>query len=173
MRTPQPSANGGAYPGRLGTLGDIALLASASGCCVALRVVERAEFWHDRTITLVAIAAIGGAGGMGLARIGLRWALGDAGPIRRALFASGFFTFGLIFAMGIAFVVQTLGIAGHHEASPGRVLVSIAYSAPQTFGLFLISVPGYLLPWPLPVLTALAAWRTRRLAPVEPAPSLV
>ncbi|MFN3481569.1 MAG: hypothetical protein ACK4YX_00955 [Rhabdaerophilum calidifontis] len=137
------------------------LLPLAAGAAMALRILERGETWNDRTHALIAIAMIGGLGGA-LAALALEYPLRRT-RLRRAIAALLGFPAGFVPAMGLAFVAEILFISGHFEAVAEHGLRMMLFSAAQSFGLFLISAPAYLLPWPLPALTGLAlALRSRR-----------
>ncbi|MCZ8188037.1 MAG: hypothetical protein O9308_16810 [Beijerinckiaceae bacterium] len=143
----------------------------------ALRIVERGEIWLDRTYWLTGLAGLGGLGG-GLLVLLFSWVDRKARrPALRLLLTGLVFAAGFITAMLAGYLVYGIGISGQFEASPERYFRAMAFTSMQTSLLFLVSVPPYLLPWPLPLLAGCAAWLLTGPAPaakpVEPAPPAV
>lgn len=131
-------------------------LALAAGVLIGARIALNGEFWLDRTYHLVVIAMFGAFFGAFIAWIGL--AILPFIPVRAFPRLSYFIAFGLCFmgAMGVAFVIQTRIFVRDFELNPDRPIMSLLWSSAETFGLFLISSPAYLLPWVLPVLCLIA-----------------
>lgn len=139
----------------------------------ALRIVERGEIWLDRTYWLTGLAGLGGLGGglLVLLLAGLLDRIRRTAP--RILVTGLVFCAGFIAAMLAGYLVYVIAISGQFEGRPDRYLRSVAFASMQTSLLFLVSVPPYLLPWPLPLLAGCAAWLLAGPAPaakpVEPA----
>ena len=143
---------------------------------LALRIAERDEIWLDRTYWLTGLAGLGGLGG-GLLVLLLAGLLGRIRRTFRRLLATGFiFCTGFMATMMAGYMVYAIGISGQFEGLADRYFVSLGFASFQTALLFLISIPPYLLPWPLPLLAVSAAFLLagRPFAkPVEPAPPAV
>lgn len=152
-------------PGLAGLI-QVITLAAASTAFMALRILEKGMAWTDRTTTLLIATAIGGACGALAMRAasGLQRLLPARFRLPGWLLASLAFPLGLLLGMGIAFDVDLLvprvEVPHLSIGQMYRVLSSVV----QSFGLFLISVPVYLLPWPLPAMLALAIWIERRFS---------
>ncbi|MCA0399684.1 MAG: hypothetical protein LCH38_02580 [Proteobacteria bacterium] len=138
-------------------LGASLLLALIAAGLTALQITLKGEIWFARTYLIVALAAFGGFVGavasllaFRLLRVFTRRFSGR--PSAGFLFA-GFF----MLAMGGAYVLFVLFIAGEFEPHDGYTLRALAGAFLQVFGLFLISSPTYLLPLPLPGLVFAAA----------------
>ncbi|MCZ8377135.1 MAG: hypothetical protein O9342_17320 [Beijerinckiaceae bacterium] len=143
----------------------------------ALRIVERGEIWLDRTYWLTGLAGLGGLGG-GLLVLLLAGPLGRIRRTARRIVTTGLvFCAGFMIAMLAGYLVYAIAISGQFEGRPDRYFRSVAFASMQTSLLFLVSVPPYLLPWPLPLLAGCAAWLLTGPAPaakpVEPAPPRV
>jgi hypothetical protein len=143
----------------------------------ALRIIERDELWLDRTYWLTGLAGFGGLGGglLVLMLSGIGRKARHRAP--RLLLTGLVFATGFMAAMLAGYLVYGIGISGQFEAAPDRYYRSAAFASMQTSLLFLVSVPPYLLPWPLPLLAGCAAWLLTSPAPaakpVEPAPPAV
>lgn len=134
------------------------MIAVLGGALVALQIFLRGEVWHERTYLIVALCAFGALAGAGVTRLASRRLarlqpriLQKAGVI--ALFSGVF-----LLVMGCAYVYLTLVATGEFEPDRGHRTMAWLSSSIQVFGLFLISVPTYLLPIPLPVLMLAAYW---------------
>lgn len=143
---------------------------------MALRIAQRGELWLDRTYWLVGLTAASGLAGAVALVLLQRRLLPLRRPAMRLAAGALLFTTFLMLAMMAGFIIYTLGISGQFEAMPDRYYRAVAFATLQTGVLFLISIPPYLLPWPLPGLAAAAVallmdWR--RSKPVEPAPPAV
>jgi hypothetical protein len=147
----------------------LALLAMA---VMALRLVERGEAWLDRAWWLVGLAGLGGFCGGLVVLIGQPLMPRFRRTVWRLVAVGMLFTMGLMLAMMTGFIAYTLVIDGQFEAAPERYYRAFAFSAMQTAALFLISIPTYLLPWPLPLLTGTATYLLAspqsRLSPPKP-----
>ncbi len=143
----------------------IPLLTTLAALMLSLRVVERGEIWNDRTYWLVGTAAFGGFAGALASRLLLRQRK------RRfpRLVASGVFTGFFMLGMMTAFVAQSLIFSGQFEPHPDRVIRATLFASLQIATLFLISCPAYLLPWPLPLLSAAAGLLLAPATPVDSA----
>lgn len=141
---------------RLNALVAIGLVTAASGLAMALRIVERGELWHERTYWIVGIATVGGLVGAiagRLAGVVLPWPI-----FRRFPRLAAALTFGLFFVGGMAlgYTANILIFEGQFEPNPDRLIRAWVMSSLETIFLFLASCPAYLLPWPLPMMTAIA-----------------
>jgi len=125
---------------------------------MALRILQRGEIWLDRTYWLVAIAALGGFGGaLMLAGTIHRPFLLRRGKFTGAALAAFIFACAFMSVMMLGYAGEYLLFSGQFEPNPERPVRGAIFGFVQTCILFLISAPTYLLPWPLPVLSALAA----------------
>ena len=134
------------------------LFGGMAAAILALRIVQRGELWLDRTAWLVGLAALGGAAAAALTRLALRFLPWRALNARPRLLAALAFPAFFMATMLVAYVAHSLLIGNPLEPKDGRPLWAYIWIPAQISALFLISSPTYLLPWPLPVLTLVAAW---------------
>jgi len=140
----------------------MALLAMA---VFALRITERGEIWLDRTYWLVGLAGFGGLGGGLLALAVPRLVRLPRQRFWRLILTGMMFVAGFLAAMMLGYVLYTLGISGQFEPRPEYLFRAIIFASLQTCLLFIVSIPPYLLPWPLPLLIVCAGYL---LAPRDP-----
>lgn len=147
---------------------------------MALRLLERGEAWLDRAWWLVGLAGLGGFCGGLLVWLGQSRLPRFRRTFWRLMAVGTLFAIGFMLGMMTGFVIYTLVLDGQFEAAPERYYRAFAFSAMQTAALFLISIPTYLLPWPLPLLTGTATYllarpqtRLSEAKPVEPTASAV
>lgn len=132
---------------------------------MALRLAERGEAWLDRAWWLVGLAGLGGLCGGLMVLIGQPRLPRFRRTFWRLMAVGMLFAIGFMLAMMTGFVAYTLVFDGQFEAAPERYYRAFAFSAMQTAALFLISIPTYLLPWPLPLLTGTATYLLATPAP--------
>lgn len=123
-----------------------------SAAAMALAILGREEPLAGRAQALIAIWFTAGFGGLiaNAAAIAITDRLGWR-PLGAWLARLGFLP-AFLFVGSLAFLIQNRWQLGGFEPHPDHPIRSVIFSSIQTMILFLVSAPGYLLPWMMPLL---------------------